>query len=71
MNPLPAAACAAAGTSSPCLGFRTPEAANTTFQFAALITTQPVQVVPEPATLASLGAAMLALGALRRRRSAR
>lgn len=70
LNPLPAAACAAAtGSSAPCLGFRTPEGANTTFQFAAMITTTPVQIVPEPGTLAAVAAALLALGAVRRRRA--
>jgi hypothetical protein len=52
------------------LGFRTPEQANTTFQFAALITTTPVQIVPEPGTLAVLSAGLIALGAMRRRRRA-
>lgn len=67
LNPLPAAACASVGVASPCLGFRTPEGDNTTVRFAALITTQPVSVVPEPGTLALLGAALLA-GVLPRRR---
>lgn len=69
LNPLPAAACAAAGVAAPCLGFRTPEGQNTTFQFAALITTERVQIVSEPGTLATVAAALLALGALRRRRT--
>lgn len=70
LNPLPNAACTAAGATAPCLGFRTPEGQNTTFQFAALITTQPVTInVPEPGTLATVGLALLALGAVRRRRA--
>jgi hypothetical protein len=70
LNPLPAAACASVGVASPCLGFRTAEGANTTFRFAALITTDPVQIVPEPGTLAALSAGLIALGAMRRRRRA-
>jgi hypothetical protein len=69
LTPLPTAACDAVGVSTPCLGFRTPEGRNTTFNFAAVITTEPVSI-PEPGTLASAGLALLALGALRRRRRA-
>lgn len=69
LNPLPSAACEAvlgAGNSS-CLGFRTPEDAETTVQFAALITTTPVQI-PEPGSLAILGLGLAALYSARRRR---
>lgn len=61
LNPLPAAACAAGGVASPCLGFRTPERLDTRFQFAARITTDRIQipVAPTPALLA-LGLAGLA-----------
>lgn len=65
LNPLPAAACAAIGVASPCLGFRTPEGANTTVQFASLITTERVSIAPEPASLALVGLALLALGIMR------
>lgn len=71
LNPLPVVACNSVlgPENDVCLGFRTPEGANTTFQFAALITTEPV-VIPEPGTLAALSTGLLALGALRRRRRA-
>ena len=71
LKPLPAAACnAVAGVTAPCLGFRTPEEDTTTFQFGALITTDPVSFIPEPGTLALLGLGLGALGlGLRRRRS--
>lgn len=68
LNPLPAAACTAAGASSPCLGFETPEGTDTTVQFASLITTRPV-FVPEPGTLALLGAALGLIGFARSRRT--
>nr|WP_274522009.1 THxN family PEP-CTERM protein [Ectothiorhodospira lacustris] len=70
LNPLPNAACnAVSGVSAPCLGFRTPENQTTTFQFAALITTDPVQVeVPEPASIGLLSLGLGAIGLMMRRR---
>jgi hypothetical protein len=68
LNPLPAVACSAVGVDSPCLGFRTPEEQDTTFQFAAVITTEPVQItVPEPGTLALIAGVLFSLGLLVRR----
>lgn len=70
LNPLSSAACAAVGVAAPCLGFETPEGQNTTVNFAAQITTEPVSIkVPEPSTLL-LGSLGL-FGLARRRRSQR
>lgn len=70
LNALPSGACSAVGQPAPCLGFRTAEGKDTTVQFAAMITTKPVQIeVPEPGTLALVGASLFGLAALRRRRS--
>lgn len=65
LNPLPVAACNAVGVSAPCLGFVTPESQNTTFNFAAVITTKPVEI-PIPGTPVLVGLGLLLLG-LRRR----
>jgi hypothetical protein len=68
LNPLPTAACSAAGASSPCLGFMTPETLDTSFRFAALITTVPVTIVPEPGVILLAATSLLAAGFARRRR---
>lgn len=66
LNPLPPIACTNTVGYNPCLGFRTAEGQNTTFRFAAVITTRPVSI-PVPGTLAAMGLGLLLLGAMRRR----
>jgi hypothetical protein len=66
LTPLSAAACAAVGVASPCLGFETPEGANTPVRFASLITTQRVSI-PEPGSMALVGLALAAFGVGRRK----
>lgn len=70
LGELTPAECAAAGVPDPddgCLGFTTPEGLPTTLPFGFTISTKPLGM-PEPGSLALLGAALLAVGFLRVRR---
>ena len=71
LKPLPSAACLAAGAGSSCLGFTTPENAETDFNFSFTITSEPVSVVPEPASAALFGVGLIAAGWMRRRTKTR
>lgn len=69
LNALPNGACTATGVPAPCIGFRTPEGGATTFDFAALITTEPVNFASEPGGLALLGLGFAGVGLTRRRKT--
>lgn len=66
LDPLAALTCAAAGATSPCLGFVTLEEADNIVKFGLLITQVPVQI-PEPGVLSLMGLGLLGLVLARRR----
>ena len=68
-NLLGAAACEAAGALADCVGFTTVEGQNTTVQFGFTITADPIELVPEPGSLALAGLGLGLIGLLRRRKA--
>lgn len=59
--------CTAAGAPANCVGFTTVEGQDNSFQFGFVITSQPINVVPDPGTVWLLGSMLLGLAAMRRR----
>lgn len=60
-------ACSAANQQAGCIGFSTPEGQSTTLAFGFTISTNRLQVVPEPGILALFGLGLMGLFAQRRK----
>ncbi|HSW65149.1 MAG TPA: THxN family PEP-CTERM protein [Dissulfurispiraceae bacterium] len=65
---LPDNVCTAAGAGVGCVGFTTVEGQNTSIRFGFLITSEPINVIPEPSTFVLIGAGLVGLGLAARRR---
>ena len=67
LNPLPDAACLAAGAATACRGFTTPEGSTSAFSFGLQIASEPASVeLPEPSGPGLIGIGLLLVGASRR-----
>lgn len=65
---LPDNVCTAAGAGVGCVGFTTVEGQNTSVRFGFLITSEPINIIPEPSTFVLIGAGLVGLGLAARRR---
>ncbi|KAF0182321.1 MAG: Uncharacterized protein FD164_1160 [Nitrospirae bacterium] len=65
---LPPNVCTVAGAGAGCVGFTTVEGQNTSIRFGFLITSEPINIVPEPSTFVLIGAGLVGLGLAARRR---